>query len=213
MTCPNAPMDDGRCGAEWYALYTRHQHEKTAAWILSNKGLEVFLPLYTVTRRWKDRAKRISLPLFPCYVFLRGPVDRWQPVMTTPGVNSVVGFAGQPAVIPSAEIDAVRQVLAGALRAEPHPFLKCGDRVRVKDGPLEGLEGILVSKKNLFRLILSVELLQRSVAVEVDASMVERVALSRAPIVPRWQPVSLTAHGQKPAITREGGLASALISA
>lgn len=175
MSYPNAPRDNGNTSAEWYALYTRHQHEKTAAWILSNKGLEIFLPLYSDTRRWKDRVKQISLPLFPCYLFLRGPVERWHSVLMTPGVSTVVEFAGQPAAIPSSEIDAVRQVLAGSLRAEPHPFLKCGDRVRVKAGPLEGLEGILVSKKNLFRLVLSVELLQRSVAVEVDVSMVERV--------------------------------------
>lgn len=194
MTFPSAPLDKRRSSAEWYALYTRHQHEKSAAWILSNKGLEVFLPLYTATRRWKDRAKQISLPLFPCYVFLRGPVDRWQPVLMTPGVSTVVEFAGEPAIIPTAEIDAVRQILAGSLRAEPHPFLKCGDWVRVKAGPLEGLEGVLVSKKSLFRLVLSVELLQRSVAVEVDVSMVERVSSPRAPAAPRWLPTSLPAH-------------------
>src|SRR5712692_4312159 len=164
MMSPNMLADDARESSTWYALYTRHQHEKTAAWILSSKGFEIFLPLYTAAHRWKDRNKQVSLPLFPCYVFLRGPVDRWHSVLMTPGVSTVVGFAGRPAVIPCAEIDAVRQVLGTALRAEPHPFLKCGDRVRVKCGPLEGLEGILVSKKNLFRLVLSVELLQRSVA-------------------------------------------------
>jgi len=193
MTSTNL-IDAAQDAAGWYAVHTRHQHEKTAASNISNRGLDVFLPLYHATRRWKDRNKQISLPLFPCYLFLRGPVDRWLPVLMAPGVNRVVGFAGQPATIPCAEIDAVRQVLAGSLRAEPHPFLKCGDRVRVKSGPLEGLEGILVSKKNLFRLILSVELLQRSVAVEVDVSTVERVTSSRSPITPRWLPASIPAH-------------------
>ncbi len=157
----------------WYALYTRHQHEKTVAGFLSNKGFEVFLPLYSVVHQWKDRAKHLSLPLYPCYVFLRGGLDRRLQILTTPGVHGVVGTSDGPSPIPDAEIDAVRQVVESPLRVEPHPFLKCGDRVRVKSGPLQGIEGILARNKNLFRLVLSVELLQKSVAVEVDISVVE----------------------------------------
>lgn len=166
---------DAAFGPGWHALYTRHQHEKVIAQALSNKGFEVFLPLYTVTHRWKDRTKQLSLPLFPCYVFLREAFERHLDIVTTPGVHSFVGSAGRPAVIPQEEIEAVRQVVRGNLRVEPHPFLKCGAWVRIKSGPLEGIEGILVRKKNLFRLVLSVELLERSATVEVDAAVIERV--------------------------------------
>jgi transcription antitermination factor NusG len=160
--------------APWYALHTRHQHERLVARSLANKGFEIFLPQYTVVRKWSDRAKQVSVPLFPCYVFLRGGLDNRLAVLTTPGVHGFVGFAGHAAPIPEVEIDAVRKAAQDAT-VEPHPFLKCGDWVRVTSGPLEGVEGVLVRKKNSFRLVLSLELLRRSAAVEVDASAVERV--------------------------------------
>jgi transcription antitermination factor NusG len=170
-------MNDQRAhlGCAWHALHTRYQHEKAIAETLSNKGFEIFLPLRTVAHRWKDRTKELSLPLFPCYVFLRGGLDRRLQILTTPGVHRFVGSGGYPAPIPEVEIEGVRRVLDTRLPFEPHPFLKCGDWVRIKSGALEGLEGILVRKKNLFRLVLSVELLEKSVAVEVEASLVERV--------------------------------------
>ena len=158
----------------WYALHTRHQHEKLIAKSLANKGFETFLPQYTVLRRWTDRSKQISLPLFPCYVFLKGGLDNRLNVLTTPGVHGFVGFAGKAAAISEEEIDAVRRAAQSAT-IEPHPFLKCGDRVRVISGPLEGVEGVLIRKKNSLRLVLSLELLARSASVEVDASAVERV--------------------------------------
>ena len=161
----------------WYALYTRHQHEKTVARALSRKGFETFLPLYACDHRWADRTKEVSLPLFPCYVFVRGRFVGYElQIVSTPGVYAFLLCAGRAAMIPDAEIDGVRRMVEGSLRIEPHPFLKCGDWVRIKCGLLAGLEGILYRKKNLYRLVLSVELLQKSVAVEVDASMVERVA-------------------------------------
>jgi transcription antitermination factor NusG len=149
---------------------------KNVALALAGKGLEAFLPLYTTVHRWKDRDKKLQLPLFPCYVFLRNPVDHWQRILATPGVHSVVGFGGRPAEIPVSEIEAVRRVVGSPVQAEPHPFLKCGDRVRVTAGPLQGLEGRLIRKKSLWKLLVSVEMLQRSVAVEIDATMVERVS-------------------------------------
>ena len=163
-------------GPDWYALYTRHQHEKNVARSLSGKGFEVFLPLYTAVHRWKDRDKKLSLPLFPCYIFLRNPTERWQSILATPGVYSLVGFAKRPATIACDEINAVKRVVGSSLNLEPHPFLHCGDRVRLTAGPLEGLEGLLIRKKSTWKLVVSVEMLQRSVAVEVDATMVERVA-------------------------------------
>lgn len=160
----------------WYALYTRHQHEKMAADLLAKKDFEVFLPLYEATHRWKDRLKKLSLPLFPSYVFIRGGLDRQLQIMTTPGVYSIVANAGRAAAIPEEQIEAIKRMVEGPLRAEPHPFLNCGDRVRVTSGPLEGIEGILVRKKNLTRLVLSIEMLMKSVAVEIDAWMVERIS-------------------------------------
>ena len=160
----------------WRAIYTRHQHEKVIAQVLTAKGLQVFLPLYDSTRRWKDRTVHLSLPLFPCYLFLRGMEERRLEVVTTPGIVSILSVNGEPAAIPESEIESVRRAIEWGNRVEPHPFLRRGDRVRVIAGPLQGLEGILVRKKNLCRLVLSVELLERSAAVEVDVSSVERVA-------------------------------------
>lgn len=160
----------------WWALYTRHQHEKVVADILLAKGFEVFLPLYDSARRWKDRNKMLSLPLFPCYVFVRGGLDRRLQVVTTPGVHMILYYGEQVAVIPEEEIRAIRKTVEGPFRVEPHPFLKCGERVRVTRGSLEGIEGILVRKKNLYRLVLSVNMLANSVAVEIDAADVEPLA-------------------------------------
>jgi transcription antitermination factor NusG len=154
----------------WWALYTRHQHEKTVADMLAAKGFEVFLPLYESMRRWKDRQKMLSLPLFPCYVFVRGGLNRRLQVVTTPGVHMVLSHGERVALIPETEIDAIRKTLEGPFRVEPHPFLKCGERVRVIRGTLEGVEGILVRKKNQTRLVLSVAMVAQSVAVEIDAA-------------------------------------------
>jgi transcription antitermination factor NusG len=159
----------------WYAIYTRHQHEKMVAQILTSKGFEVFLPLYGAAHRWKDRTKVVSLPLFPCYVFLKGGLERRLDIVTTPGIYALVSTAGQPAVIPAIELEAVRRAVESTMRVEPHPFLKCGEWVRVKCGPLAGFQGILVRKKNLYRLVLSVEMLGKAAAVEIDAFLVERL--------------------------------------
>jgi transcription antitermination factor NusG len=177
----------------WWALYTRHQHEKTVADMLATKGFEVFLPLYDSMRRWKDRKKMLSLPLFPCYVFVRGSLERKLQVVTTPGVHMILYRGEQLAVIPEPEIQAIRSAVEGSFRVEPHPFLKCGDRVRVIRGSLEGVEGILTRKKNLFRLVLSVSMLAQSVAVEIDASDVEPVT---APGSPRPGSMSPSHSGQ-----------------
>jgi transcription antitermination factor NusG len=157
----------------WWALYTQHQHEKAVAEMLSAKGFEVFLPLYDSMRRWKDRNKILSLPLFPCYVFVKGALNRRLQVVTTPGVHMILSKGDQFSIVPEDEIEAVRRIVDGHFRAEPHPFLKCGERVRVIRGPLQNVEGVLVRKKNLFRLVLSVDMLAQSVAVEIEASDVE----------------------------------------
>ena len=185
-------QDHAAMSPDWHALYTRHQHEKAVASILKGKGFDVFLPLYSAVHRWQDRAKELSLPLFPCYVFVRGGLDRRADVLATPGVHSFVPRQGPAADVPEAEIEAVRRLVVRSNGVEPHPYLRCGEWVRVKSGPLEGLEGILTRKKNLFRLVLSVELLEKSVAVEVSASMVERAA-RRHPRVTMARDASLDA--------------------
>jgi transcription antitermination factor NusG len=164
-------------GSPWWALYTRHQHERVVADVLLAKGFEVYLPLYESMRRWKDRNKLISLPLFPCYVFLRGDTERRSQVVTTPGVHMILYNGERVATIPEAEIEAIQKTLDGNLQVEPHPYLKCGERVRVIRGSLEGVEGILVRKKSICRLVLSVEMLAQSVAVEIDATDVEKVTV------------------------------------
>jgi transcription antitermination factor NusG len=179
LTDSRTAQNESGVAGSWHAIYTRHQHEKAIAQFLSAKGLQVFLPLYNATRRWKDRTMHLSLPLFPCYLFLRGLKERRLEVVTTPGIVSILSINGEPATIPESEIEAVRRAIEWGNRVEPHPFLRCGDRVRVISGPLQGLEGILVRKKNLYRLVLSVEILERSAAVEVDVSAVERVASGR----------------------------------
>lgn len=157
----------------WWALYTRHQHEKSVAEMLSLKGFDVFLPLYESTRRWKDRKKLLSLPLFPCYVFVRGGLDRKLQVVTTPGIHMILYCGDRVATIANREIEAIQRAVQGPYRIEPHPFLKCGMRVRVIRGSLEGVQGILLRKKNQCRLILSVDMLAQSAAVEVNAWDVE----------------------------------------
>jgi transcription antitermination factor NusG len=159
----------------WWALYTRHQHEKVVADMLALKGLEVFLPLYESIRRWKDRNKMLALPLFPCYVFVRAESARRLQVVSTPGVHMILSHGERAALVPEEEVEAIRRTVEGSFKVEPHPFLKCGERVRVTRGSLEGVEGILVRKKSLYRLILSVNMLAQSVAVEIDAADVEPV--------------------------------------
>lgn len=167
--------------SDWWALYTRHQHEKVVADMLMAKGFEVFLPLYESVRRWKDRSKVLSLPLFPCYVFVRGGLNRRLQVVTTPGVHMILSHGEKVATIPEDEIQAIRLTVEGNFRVEPYPFLKCGERVRVTRGTLEGVEGVLVRKKNMYRLVLSVEMLAQAVAVEIDAADVELVEARTQP--------------------------------
>ena len=172
----------------WCVLYTRHQHEKTVAEMLSAKGVEGFLPLYESMRRWKDRSKMLTLPLFPCYVFVRGGIHRRLQVVTTPGVHMILFHGENVAIIPEAEVNAIRKEVEGPFRVEPHPFLKCGEHVRVTRGSLEGVEGVLVRKKNLYRLILSVNMMAQSVAVEIDAADVEPLPMQGiVDLLPRKQ--------------------------
>jgi transcription antitermination factor NusG len=167
-------------GSPWYALYTKHQHEKSAARTLINKGFETLLPLYSAKHQWKDRVQKVDLPLFPCYVFVRTGLDRRVDILKTPGVFWFVGNGEYASAIPSREIEAVRRITLSAARFEPYSFLKTGDRVRVIAGPLIGLEGLLVRMKSRCRIVLSVQLLKQAVAVEVDMAEIQPVRTTRA---------------------------------
>src|SRR5277367_3338882 len=161
--------------SRWYAAYTSPRHEKSVAQQMEGNRIQYFLPLYQSVRRWKDRRKEIELPLFPGYIFVHVALrDRLQ-VLRLPGVLQFVAFGGKPAVLPAAEIESLRDGLMRGLRAEPHPYLKLGGRVRVHSGPMSGVEGILVRRKEKFRVVLSIDLIQRSVAVEVDESEIEPI--------------------------------------
>jgi len=195
MLQENFDFDSTSGSRTWHALYTRHQHEKIVDELLSSQGFETFLPVYTAVHRWKDRTKQLSVPLFPNYVFLRGVAGYRLQVLKTPGVHAIVESGGQPGAIPESEIAAIRQVVENSLRMEPHPFLATGDWVRIKSGPLSGLEGILVRKQDRLRLVLSVEMLGRSVSVEVDVYSVERVSKKVNGDVPAHFGGSFWRHG------------------
>jgi transcription antitermination factor NusG len=157
----------------WYAVHTVSRHEKVVARQMNGNGLDHFLPLYKSVRRWKDRRKELELPLFPGYVFARIAFHDRLRVQKLPGVLQIVSFNGKPAPVPENEIEALRNGLAGNAGLEPHPYLRRGRRVRVVRGPLANTEGILVRRKERFRLVLSVDLIMRSVMLEVDESEVE----------------------------------------
>ena len=161
--------------ANWYALYTCARHEKRVAEQIERKDVPCFLPLYRSVRRWKDRRKQLDLALFPGYVFVRISLLNKLKVLKVPGVVRFVSFDGQPAALPDEEIEALRNRLVGNARIEPHPYLRSGRKVRVHSGPLQGLEGVIVRRKDRCRLIFSIELIQRSLAIEVDEADIEVV--------------------------------------
>jgi len=170
MELPGLP--DNLANPHWYALYTSANHEKSVAAELGRRNVENFLAQYTSVRRWKDRRVSLELPLFPSYVFVRLALRDRLCVLRVPGVARLVGFGGLPAALPEEQVEALRAGLAGHLHVEPHPYLAVGHRVRIVRGPLCGAEGSLVRKKGkeVFRVVLSLELILRSVVVEVDAA-------------------------------------------
>jgi transcription antitermination factor NusG len=168
-THTSAQVADGN----WYVLYTCVHHEKKVAEQISRRNFSCFLPLYRSVRRWKDRRKQLELALFPGYVFVRMSLQQKLKVLELPGVVSLVSFNGQPAVLPAQEIEALRDRLSKNLKVEPHPYLRTGRRVRVRSGALEGMEGIVVRRKDRCRIVFSIDLIQRSLAVEVDEADLE----------------------------------------
>ena len=161
--------------SRWYAAYTCANREKRVREQLEQRSVESFLPVYETVRQWKDRRMRLQLPLFPGYLFVRmAVVDRLR-VLQVPGVVRLVGFNGQLVALPDAEIEGLKNGLARGVQAEPYPYLTVGRRVRVKRGPFEGRQGILLRRKGKIRLVLSIELIMRSVVIDIDANDVEAV--------------------------------------
>jgi transcription antitermination factor NusG len=169
-------MEKRRTIDPWFALQVRTRHESLVVSHLTARGYEPFLPMYVCRRRWSDRVKEVSLPLFPGYVFCRLDVSNRLPILTAPGVASILGIAKNPTPLDETEISAIRAATVSGLPREPWPFLKVGQAVKIEQGPLAGIEGILTDFKGQHRLILSVTLLQRSVAVEVEDAWVALLA-------------------------------------
>lgn len=162
----------------WFAVYTTSRHEKRVVQHLEQRQIEHFLPLYRAEHQWKDGSRAmLDLPLFPGYVFVRINPHQRVGVLEVPGVVSMIGTGSRPAPLPDFEVEALRAGL-DPTRAEPHPLLTVGRRVRIRVGALAGLEGIVLRKKSGFRVVLTLDLLMQSIAIEVDGDDVDPVEAS-----------------------------------
>ncbi len=162
------PLQTQDTQSHWYALYTCSRHEKRVAMQIERRQVDCFLPLYRSVRRWKDRRKELELALFPGYVFVYMPLSTKLKVLEVPGAVRLVSVNGKPAALPAAEIESLRNRLTENAKVEPHPYLRAGRRVRVRCGAFQGLEGVIVRRKDSCRLIFSIDLIHRSLAIEVD---------------------------------------------
>lgn len=172
------PLEDGDAGMRrWFALRVKSGLEKGIAASARGRGFEEFLPLCRSPRRWSDRIKSLEVPLFPGYVFSRLNPERRLPLLTIPGVLHVVGIGKVPVPIEDSEIQAIEAAVQSGLFTEPWPFLRIGERVLLEQGPLTGVEGILVKMQNQHRLVISITLLQRSVAVNVERDWIRPLGM------------------------------------
>jgi transcription antitermination factor NusG len=178
LVCGAVPANGAGLGEErWFAAYTCARHEKSVVQHFEARAVEHFLPLYTSLRRWQNRKVQLELPLFPGYVFVRIALGVKLRVLEVPGVVRLVGFNGQPYPLEEREIESLRKGVMSASRIEPYPYLNLsvGSRVRIKSGPLAGVQGKLVRRKNSYRVVLSLDLIARAASVEVDFADIERV--------------------------------------
>ena len=188
-TIPNAFFGEQKMGNSesqmfWYAAYTSSRHEKTVAEHLRQREIECFLPLYETVRRWNNGRHRVQLPLFPSYVFVRMGVRDKLRVLQVPGLVQLVTFQGALAALPDSEIETLRNALTAGVPAQPYRYLNVGSKVEICNGPLQGLRGILLRHQGQFRVVVSVEMIMRSVVVEVEASDVVAVDRKDLRIVP-----------------------------
>ncbi len=168
-------MASGAENSEWFAIQVRARWEQSTAQLLASKGYQTLVPMYESERRWGGRLRKVSAPLFSSYVFCRFDVRKRLPILVTPGVVSIVSRGRVPVPVEAVEIAAIEKVVASGARAEPWPYLQVGERVRIEDTALRGVEGILLAVKGARRLVVSVSLLQRSVALEIDRALVSPV--------------------------------------
>ena len=159
----------------WFALQTRARHEKVVHWELEKKGIETFLPLRRITRRWSDRLKKIEEPIFTNYLFVRLPLKNRIRVLETQGSIRLVGFHSWPVPIAEKELAAVKRFVDEEISVDPYPYLSQGDRVYVRSGPLKGVEGFIVRKNRFARLVISLDLLTQSASVEISEALVEKI--------------------------------------
>ena len=162
---------------QWYAIHTRSQHEKRIEVHLRQRGISTFLPLERQVHRWSDRRKSVEVPLFPCYAFVQiiPSAQTRSAVLRTDGVIGFVGVRGEGTPIPDSEIESVRLLLSRDVPFASYPFLKIGQRVRIRGGSLDGMEGVIVGGRGKRRLVVSVDLIQRSIAIAVEGYDIEAV--------------------------------------
>jgi len=165
----------------WFAVHVRTRHETAIASFLEAKGYEQFVPLYKFKKRWSDRVKVLEAPLFPGYLFCRFDPQFRLPILKTPGVIQIMGYNRIPTPIDETEMSAIQTVIESGLQTEPWPFLEVGEHVRIGSGSLRGLDGIVLKMKENHRLVVSVTLLRRSVAVEIDSTLVEPFSRAAVP--------------------------------
>jgi transcription antitermination factor NusG len=159
-------------GLQWFALKVRSRAEQSTGTFLTGRGFEVFCPTYPERREYSDRIKTVQAPLFPGYLFCKLTWSNRLPIVSAPNVEYIVGFGSEPTPVATSEVAAVRTIVRSGAPCQPHPYLRLGQRVRLQSGPLADLEGILVATRSSHRLVVSVDLLQRSVATEVDSAHV-----------------------------------------
>jgi len=181
---------------QWFALQVKSRWESSTAQFLSGKGYETFLPQYLLKKSWSGKNREVMAPLFPGYIFCQFDAQKRLPILVTPGVVSVVGRGRIPVPIEDSEIAAIQTVVSSGFHAEPWPYLGIGQRIRIEDeslnSSLNGLEGILINFKGRQRIVVSVSLLRRSVALEIDRSRVRPTTPMRAAALdPMVQPVAL----------------------
>lgn len=169
----------GADNQRWFALQVRTRWESSTAVLLSGKGYQTLLPTYQTKKRWNGRVKQLNAPLFPGYVFCQFDALNRLPILVTPGVISVVGSGRIPLPVDDSEIAAIQTVVSSGFQAEPWPYLEIGQRIRIESEALNGLEGILINFKGNHRIVVSVSLLRRSVALEIDRTCVRPVGSAR----------------------------------
>ena len=190
---PMAPDGHGISRSAWYAAYTSARHEKRVAEHLRQREIDCFLPLYETVHRWNNGRHRVQLPLFPGYIFVHIVLRDKLRVLQVPGLLNLVSFSGSPAPLPEKDIDVLRNALMAGLSTQPYRYLNIGSRIEICRGPLRGLRGILLRHQGHFRVVISVEMIMRSIIVEVEAADVVAVHGSDPRLTPSRDPVRISA--------------------